>query len=47
MPDRGAASAANAVPNRSPDATIEEKTSSSQAALYRYEADFIHFLPAV
>ncbi|KAJ7284923.1 hydroxysteroid dehydrogenase [Mycena rebaudengoi] len=47
MPDRGAASAANAVPNRSPDATIEEKTSSSQAALYRLSGDAnpLHILP--
>lgn len=34
--DRGAASAANAPPKRSPDAVIEEATSRTQAALYRY-----------
>ena len=34
--DRGAASAANNPPSRNPDATVEEKTSTTQAALYRY-----------
>ncbi|KAG6864382.1 hypothetical protein C0991_010033 [Blastosporella zonata] len=34
--DRGAASAANAPPKRSPDAVVEEKTTRSQAALYRW-----------
>jgi len=34
--DRGAASAANAPPDRKPDAILEEKTLPSQAALYRY-----------
>jgi hypothetical protein len=33
--DRGAASASNVPPNRAPDAVIEEKTNTSQAALYR------------
>jgi multifunctional beta-oxidation protein len=33
--DRGPASAANVPPQRAPDAVIEEKTSTSQAALYR------------
>ena len=33
--DRGAASATNTAPKRAPDALMEEKTSPSQAALYR------------
>ena len=33
--DRGAASASNIPPQRTPDAVMEEKTSTSQAALYR------------
>lgn len=33
--DRGAASAANTPPNRKPDAIVEERTTPSQAALYR------------
>ncbi|KAH9068438.1 peroxisomal hydratase-dehydrogenase-epimerase [Lactarius deliciosus] len=37
--DRGAASAANIPPRRKPDATIEEKTLLSQAALYRLNGD--------
>ncbi|KAH8994975.1 peroxisomal hydratase-dehydrogenase-epimerase [Lactarius akahatsu] len=37
--DRGAASAANTPPRRKPDATIEEKTLLSQAALYRLNGD--------
>ncbi|KAF5371816.1 hypothetical protein D9615_009556 [Tricholomella constricta] len=45
--DRGAASAANAPPKRSPDAVVEEKTSHSQAALYRLSGDSnpLHILP--
>ncbi|KAJ6531728.1 HotDog domain-containing protein [Mycena capillaripes] len=45
--DRGAATAANAVPQRSPDAVVEEKTSPSQAALYRLSGDVnpLHILP--
>jgi len=45
--DRGAASAANAPPNRSPDAVLEEKTSTRQAALYRLSGDYnpLHILP--
>uniref|UniRef100_A0A8H7Y2D2 MaoC-like domain-containing protein n=1 Tax=Psilocybe cubensis TaxID=181762 RepID=A0A8H7Y2D2_PSICU len=45
--DRGAASAANTPPKRSPDAVIEEKTSTSQAALYRLSGDSnpLHILP--
>ncbi|KAJ7227126.1 hydroxysteroid dehydrogenase [Mycena pura] len=45
--DRGAATAANVVPKRSPDAIVEEKTSSSQAALYRLSGDAnpLHILP--
>ena len=34
--DRGAASAVNEPPSRKPDAVLEEQTSTSQAALYRY-----------
>ncbi|KAH9994795.1 multifunctional beta-oxidation protein [Russula vinacea] len=37
--DRGAASAANTPPDRKPDAILEEKTSLSQAALYRLSGD--------
>ncbi|KAI0303726.1 peroxisomal hydratase-dehydrogenase-epimerase [Multifurca ochricompacta] len=37
--DRGPASAANTPPNRKPDAVLEEKTSHSQAALYRLSGD--------
>ena len=33
--DRGAATAANVPPKRAPDAVVEEKTSTNQAALYR------------
>ncbi|KAJ6619687.1 hydroxysteroid dehydrogenase [Mycena sp. CBHHK59/15] len=45
--DRGAASATNPVPKRAPDAVVEEKTSSSQAALYRLSGDAnpLHILP--
>lgn len=35
LSDRGAATAANEIPNRRPDAVVEEKTLPSQAALYR------------
>lgn len=35
IPDRGAATAANTPPKRSPDAVVEEKTLPTQAALYR------------
>lgn len=38
--DRGAATAVNTPPNRQPDAVIEEKTSASQAALYRLSGDY-------
>jgi multifunctional beta-oxidation protein len=37
--DRGAATAANKPPQRSPDKVVEEKTTPSQAALYRLSGD--------
>jgi len=45
--DRGAATAPNAPPKRAPDAVVEEKTSPSQAALYRLSGDSnpLHILP--
>lgn len=45
--DRGPASAANDPPKRQPDAIVEEKTSPSQAALYRLSGDLnpLHILP--
>ncbi|KAK7454641.1 hypothetical protein VKT23_011394 [Stygiomarasmius scandens] len=45
--DRGPASAANNPPKRAPDAIVEEKTSPSQAALYRLSGDYnpLHILP--
>jgi len=45
--DRGAASAANNIPSRNPDAVVEEKTTPSQAALYRLSGDLnpLHILP--
>lgn len=42
--DRGPASAANAPPKRQPDAVIEEKTTTSQAALYRYVSFLLYNL---
>lgn len=35
LTDRGPATASNTPPKRAPDAVVEEKTSPSQAALYR------------
>ncbi|PFH53066.1 hypothetical protein AMATHDRAFT_138162 [Amanita thiersii Skay4041] len=45
--DRGAATSANTPPKRNPDAVLEEKTSSTQAALYRLSGDYnpLHILP--
>jgi len=45
--DRGVASAHNVPPQRAPDAVMEEKTSTSQAALYRLNGDYnpLHILP--
>lgn len=45
--DRGAASAPNRPPSRKPDAVVEEKTTTSQAALYRLSGDLnpLHILP--
>ena len=37
--DRGAATATNAPPSRTPDSVVEEKTSEDQAALYRLSGD--------
>ncbi|KAJ3370085.1 hypothetical protein GGF31_004702 [Allomyces arbusculus] len=37
--DRGAATAANVIPKRAPDASVTEKTSEDQAALYRLSGD--------
>ncbi|PBL03711.1 hypothetical protein ARMGADRAFT_1004424 [Armillaria gallica] len=45
--DRGAATAPNVIPNRAPDAVLEEKTVPTQAALYRLSGDTspLHILP--
>ncbi|KAF8322525.1 peroxisomal hydratase-dehydrogenase-epimerase [Clavulina sp. PMI_390] len=45
--DRGPATAANKPPSRKPDAVVEEKTSPSQAALYRLSGDYnpLHIQP--
>ncbi|ORY83683.1 hypothetical protein BCR37DRAFT_346096 [Protomyces lactucae-debilis] len=46
--DRGAATAANKVPARKPDAVVEEKTTEEQAVLYRLSGDYnpLHVDPA-
>jgi multifunctional beta-oxidation protein len=46
--DRGAATAANAPPERVPDAVVEEKTADDQAAIYRLSGDYnpLHIDPA-
>lgn len=43
--DRGAASAANTPPKRAPDAVVEEKTTETQAALYRSVIVLLLHLP--
>ncbi|KAF8623682.1 hypothetical protein AX17_007380 [Amanita inopinata Kibby_2008] len=45
--DRGPATATNNLPKRNPDAVVEEKTSPTQAALYRLSGDSnpLHILP--
>jgi len=45
--DRGPATAANAIPQRKPDAVLEEKTTENQAAIYRLSGDYnpLHILP--
>ena len=46
--DRGAASAANTPPKRQPDAIVEEKTTTEQAAVYRLSGDYnpLHIDPS-
>ncbi|KAK4142360.1 peroxisomal hydratase-dehydrogenase [Dichotomopilus funicola] len=38
--NRGASTAANKIPDRAPDAVVEEKTTEEQAALYRLSGDY-------
>lgn len=46
--DRGASTAANSPPNRTPDVVVEEKTTDEQAVLYRLSGDYnpLHVDPA-
>jgi len=46
--DRGAATAPNKVPDRAPDAVVEEKTTEEQAVIYRLSGDYnpLHVDPA-
>ena len=46
--DRGAATAANAIPRRAPDVVVEERTTPEQAAVYRLSGDYnpLHIDPA-
>ncbi|OAA32168.1 Multifunctional beta-oxidation protein [Moelleriella libera RCEF 2490] len=46
--DRGAATAANAVPKRAPDMVVESKTDENQAAIYRLSGDYnpLHIDPS-
>jgi len=43
VPDRGAATDANTPPKRQPDAVVEEKTNTSQAALYRSVSNLLFY----
>jgi multifunctional beta-oxidation protein len=45
--DRGASTAANAVPERKPDVVVEERTTEEQAVVYRLSGDYKYVLFAV